>query len=557
MCNSGIIVYFCNHITLNRFGMNCVGFLVSLILFSLPTVDDESIENVLTRVDKAIEQRESYGVAKQQRIDELKSQLSGSDQFGTFNRIFNQYKYYQYDSAYVYARKLEKLAESSGKRIDAAIAQSALLFCYKSVGFFNEATDIIDHFRPEGLPDRLLSDFYLLCAQTYQNLSSYVSGTAELSTEYDQRKMYYYDLALKHAADYSFEYSSIALDIALVQHYSDRLAIDERKSLIAQYDLDEHEQAVQYSILSAAYNSLGRNDEAIYYRALSALNDIQSSTHETTSAKVLAEYMYQRDDIARAYKYIHQALFDAEFYNSRLRMVEINTILPVIENSRYNWINRQRVLYLIFGSTVLALLVLTFILLGRLRKRNLELSDVHRKLLAGAEELSQTNLSLLELNAKLKETNEIKDRYIIQSLYGNSSFVNEVEKLSKAVIRKIGAKQYDDARALLYNLNIKEERERIYASFDTAFLKLFPNFLEAFNALFPSSDWVELDSSGVLPMEVRIFALMRLGIDNPSQVADYLNLSVNTVYVYKANVKAKTILPKEQFDAAVMGIPKP
>ena len=530
MCNSGIIVYFCNHITLNRFDMNCVGFLVSLVLFSLPTVDNESIEDVLTRVDKAIEQRDSYGVAKQQRIDELKGQLSGSNQFGTYNRIFNQYKYYQYDSAYVYARKLEKLAESSGKRIDAAIAQSALLFCYKSVGFFNEATDIIDHFRPEGLPDRLLSDFYLLCAQTYQNLSSYVSGTAELSTEYDQRKMYYYDLALKHAADYSFEYSSIALDIALVQHYSDRLAIDERKSLIAQYDLDEHEQAVQYSILSAAYNSLGRNDEAIYYRALSALNDIQSSTHETTSAKVLAEYMYQRDDIARAYKYIHQALFDAEFYNSRLRMVEINTILPVIENSRYNWINRQRVLYLIFGSTVLALLVLTFILLGRLRKRNLELSDVHRKLLAGAEELSQTNLSLLELNAKLKETNEIKDRYIIQSLYGNSS-LSTTWKTARRLFARLG--QTVRRRAPNCSTISISRRARAYLRIVRyRFFETVPNFLEAFNA-FSQAAMGELDSSACCQWRCDICS-DAIGYRQPRKGGRLPNLSATPSYVYKA-----------------------
>ena len=541
--------------------MTLITLMIAIFLFNGMPVSGNGAKDMLKELDRTIVNRNRYIKEKEARMAGIKAELVDSgdktEEFNMYDQLFDEYKYYQYDSAYVYARKLEKIAEMTSVKSDMAIAESALLFCFKSVGFFNEATDIIRDFNTDGVPDDLLVDYYILCAETYQNLSSYVSGAEDLASEYDKKKSYYYNLALEHSSDHSYEHSWMALEIKLIDDYSYKLAIEGRKSLIAQFNLDEHEQAVQYSILASAYSSVKRNDEAIYYRALSAICDIKACTHETTSAKVLASEMYDRKDIAHAYSYIQQALYDATFYNSRLRMVEINTILPIIQNSRYNWMNGQRVFSFLFGGFVMTLLILTFILFIKLRRRNRELSEVHTKLVANSEILRKTNMSLSEVYGKLKETSEIKDQYIIQSLYGNTFFVNEVEKQSTFAIRKIVVRQYDDAVALLHNMGIKEERERLYASFDTAFLKLFPNFIKEFNALFPEDAWIQLDERGALPMDVRIFALLRLGIGNTAQVADYLNLSVNTVYVYKTKLKSRALGPKENFEAAIMAIPKP
>ncbi|MDD2642511.1 MAG: DUF6377 domain-containing protein, partial [Bacteroidales bacterium] len=339
-----------------------------------------------------------------------------------------------------------------------------------------------------------------------------------------------------------FNYHWISLEIALIQEYSDELAIDGRKNLINLFNLDDHQLAVHFSILASACESKNLDKEATYYRAISAIYDIKSCVHETTSAKVLAEYMYAQKDIIHAYSYIQLALSDAQFYNSRLRMVEINSIFPAIEQSRYSNVNSQRLIFMVGGAVVLILFVLTLILFVNLN--------------AKSKEIRKSNELLARVNSLLKETSAIKDQYIMQSLHGNTSFVNNVEKESLAAIRKITTRQFEDAKAILYNIDIKEERERIYAAFDTAFLALFPNFIEAFNTLMNEDARISLDKSGALPMEVRIFALMRLGIDDPAQVADYLHLSVNTIYVYKNKIKSKASVSKEQFDALVMAISK-
>ena len=523
---------------------------------------NEMIEPALKELDETIDNRQRFESEKQDRIARLKKDLSETrdvhKRTELYSSLFDQYKNYQYDSAFVYAKLLEKSALQEGGKVEyRAKAQVALLHCFKSVGFFNEAVDVIRAFDPKDVPAPICAEFYSLGAATWQNLSSFVSGTEALASKYDEEKLACYDKVLEYAAPDSYLYGYANLDKMLIENYSDSLAISARDAFIVTNDWDDHQKAVQYSILSEAYNKVQRYDEAVYYRALSAILDIRSCTHETTSAKVLAGHMYARGDIDRAFKYIQQAQYDAEFYNTRLRKAEINTILPVIENGRYNWLNNQRLLLFVILFVIAGLLALTVVLLLVLRSRNKVLAQTHADLAEKTNLLELSNLSLTEAIAKLREANEIKDQYIIQSLYGNTVFVNEVNDAVNEAVRDITLKRPDEARSTLYHIGIKKERARIAASFDTAFLKLFPNWLDEFNSLFPKESEIRLAEDGTMPMDVRIFALMRLGIDNATEVAEYLNLSVDTVYVYKARLKAKALVGKDEFDSRIMAIPKP
>ena len=555
--------------------MTLRNFILSLIIpVCLSCAKDQNnyqLKTVLRELDETIDNRQRFENETQLKISRLKEELARTDssgcRFDLYSALFEQYKNYQYDSAFVYAKLMEKSAfreNSCGEAgkcgsgsIYKAKAQIALLYCFKSVGFFNEACDVIRTFDSENVPASLCAEFYFLCAETYQNMSSYVKGTEVLSSKYDRERLAYYDRVLQYADAGSYYYGYAKLDKALLEHYSDSLAIDGRESFILMNDWDEHQKAVQYSILSEAYNTVGKFDEAVYYRALSAIMDIRSCTHETTSARVLAGHMYERNDIKRAYEYIQQAQYDAEFFNSRLRKTEINTILPVIESGRYNWMNNQRVLLYIILFSIIVLFVLTILLLLILRARNKDLKQIHSALEEKTELLEQSNKSLTDVISKLREANEIKDQYIIQSLYGNTDFVNEVNEAVNEAARDITLKRADEARTKLYHIGIKNERARIAATFDTAFLKLFPNWLDEFNSLFPDNMKVRLSEDGTMPMDVRIFALMRLGFGNPAEVAKYLNLSIDTVYVYKSRIKARAIVDNDEFDKRIMAIPKP
>ena len=246
-------------------------------------IGKDETEDVLDELDKTIDRREQFNKAKERRIAVLKAGLAGMEdpvrKFHIYNQLFEEYKIYQYDSAYFYARRLESLAKSLGGGRDndfSAVASSALLCCFKSVGFFNEAVEIINGFNPSGVSDGVLASFYILCASTWQNLSSYVEGLPDLQEKYDSLKLEYYDLAIAYSEKDSFEYAWISLERELAGNYSDELAVFGRRNLLARFNISEHAQAEQYSILASALSAIGKQNESLYYRAISAICDIRS-----------------------------------------------------------------------------------------------------------------------------------------------------------------------------------------------------------------------------------------------------------------------------------------
>lgn len=528
-----------------------------------------NIDSILKVLDLEIEQRDTYASQKEQKLRFLKETLAQTkdmrQQFTICENLFNEYKHYQYDSAYVYALRTLETAEKIKDNSSVAWGKCHLLYCYISVGFFEEAEEVMSGFSIEGLTPEELHEYYSTCVYFYQNLIAFAMGTGKLMQKYQEEKQKYYGLTLKNGALLTDDgYRTQAEDMLHINEVSIEENIEQRIQLLSKYDLSLHEQAVQYCILSENSDALDKREEAIYYAALSAIADIRSNTRETLATKLLASYMYDRKDMDRALRYIRVAQKDANFYNTNLRKIEINTLLPIIENERYNAANRQRIIILsITVLTILSVVLLTIVVIST-RKRNRNLQEARKKIATAYEEIEQqtqqlneANNTLSTVNHKLQEANEIKDQYIVQSLYSNSDFVNLVEEKCKLFERKLKAKQYTDLPSMLTSMGIKQERERMASTFDQAFLKLFPNFLDEYNRLFPIERHIKLGSNGVLPTEVRIFALMRLGIEDNNLIASYLNLSLNTIYVYKSKVKAKAIVPQDDFDRYIMQIPKP
>ena len=180
-----------------------------------------AIDPALKELDETIATRQRFESEKQLRISRLKEGLSKAEnslvKAEYYSALFDQYKNYQYDSAFVYAKLLESFA--SGPNATPAYrakAQIALLHCFKSVGFFNEAVDVIREFDPESVPAPLCAEFYFLCAETWQNLSSYVSGTEVLSSRYDELRLSCYEKVLGYADKDSYLYGYANLEINLI-----------------------------------------------------------------------------------------------------------------------------------------------------------------------------------------------------------------------------------------------------------------------------------------------------------------------------------------------------
>jgi hypothetical protein len=177
-----------------------------------------------------------------------------------------------------------------------------------------------------------------------------------------------------------------------------------------------------------------------------------------------------------------------------------------------------------------------------------------KKLKAAEQRITDANDSLQKINHNLREANAIKDEYIGYYFNINSEYINKIEEFKKAIDHKLVNRKFDDIKYIVNNVDLKKEREALYFSFDKVFLKLFPDFVTTFNSYFDEKDRIVLKDNQLLNTELRIFALIRLGISDTEKIAKILNYSVNTIYAYKTRVKSKSRIPNEEFEHRIMEI---
>lgn len=172
---------------------------------------------------------------------------------------------------------------------------------------------------------------------------------------------------------------------------------------------------------------------------------------------------------------------------------------------------------------------------------------------AARKALADYNVILQDINRNLKETDAIKQDYISYFIKSTSQLFNKVDQFQASTIQKIKTKQPDEVLNVIKKYSIKEDRIDLYHQFDKIFLKLFPTFIEDFNNLFYENERKISKKTGILNTELRIFALYRLGIQDSQQIAEFMDLSLATIYSYKARTKSRSKC-KESFEDELMKI---
>lgn len=528
---------------------------------------DVRLDSTLKVLIDEINASSTYSLTKEQRLNSLRKAYfennSAASSFRLAKELFDEYIYYQSDSAYSYASRMREHAQKLNEEPKLALANFALMKCFSSNGYFKEAADMNRLIDVSQLPHEVLTDYLRSSATFYQNLESYVGGAdTQLGSIYRNKRLEAARQLASVADTNSYLWQQNNID--LMENPSPKEQITERLKLLQCFRLDDHEQAIQHSLLGHAYLADGNRNAAKFHLAQSAIHDLRGNIHETTAAKMLAELMYEDNDLHRAHLLVHRAFDDASFYNSHLRRDQLSRTMQLIDSARFNWRSNQlwMLVAVVIGFLFLSGAIL--VLFIKVRHRNRLIEAVNKEIQEKSDSLARTQLEVETINqelqntiSQLKEVSEIKDRYITQSLYVNTVFVNQVEERCKNAMKQLKEKKYDELKFLPFQMGIKEERQRIFRSFDNAFLQLFPNFIEEFNCLFKEEDWIELNENQELPMDIRIFALLRLGISDPTEVAKYLNLSPKTVYVYKTKLKSKSLVENNDFEARIMAIPKP
>jgi hypothetical protein len=525
-----------------------VTLLLSQAIQSAAQVENDSLIQLLK---KEIDQRDIYVQQKLKRIEDLRSklvnvsQLRLPQQFDLYNELYHEYKTFIYDSAFKYAQKLITTSYRLKDKSKTDYARVKLGFILVSSGMFKETFDSLDVVGVQNLPDSSRVDYYRLLSRVYSDLNIY-NKDRFYRRFYDSLNRSYLDSALKWCkpGSYTYYYFSAVRDLQYRNYQGTVITVHE---LVATHNLTNPQQAVNYYDLGNAYKALGDYENAVKYTVLSSLCDIRAATKETAAMHTLAKLLYEKGDIENAYVFIKQALDDAEFYGARQRKVEISSILPVIAAARLNSVEGQRKIWLIYSSglTVLILLIVVFstIIFKQLKK-----------LKAAEAVITMANANLQRINHKLVEADKIKEEYIGYYFSNNSEYIDKLESLKKTIDQKLQTKKIEDIRYAVNAINPHHEREELYFNFDKIFLKLFPDFVVLFNSYFNSEDRITLKENQLLNTELRIFALIRLGIHDAEKIARILGYSVNTIYAYKNRVKSKSSVPNELFEQKIMEI---
>lgn len=515
-------------------------------------------DSIISVLDAELEKRMDYHVEKEKNINELKQSLinvdNANERFFIYNKIFEEYKSYQSDSAYTYARITQKLSRElkDGELIE--MANYNLMFCLMSAGLFKEAIDVLERMNTSCMSVKQKQKFYAQTARFYSEMGL-ENYRPPYYDEYLGHCSIYSDSALMILPVDSYEYNNV---LALKTCHTQGVSLDDKiamfEKIINPYDTHLHQLAINASILGALYNERQDTDVAIYYLALSAISDTRLAVTETASKTTLAILFYKLGDVERASRYIQASLDDANFYNSRHRKVYLNAILPIIDKVNVEVVSAQnnKLLFLLVFSCVCAVLFLVSALFNY--KTNKKLKSREKIIQEQLDQLYKFTQELNFTHEQLKESNIIKDQYIIQSLYNKSDYYNKIESILKKIDNKLITRQYDTIGKLREEFDLKKERENMFQSFDKTFFLLFPTFVQEFNKLFPKDKQIVLEEANTLTLELRIFALLRLGITDAEKIGNFLNLSVNTIYAYKARIRNKALVPKEEFEYYVMRI---
>lgn len=529
-----------------------------LLLIPYHVYSQDSQAQQLAQLNSAISNVPVYDAQRQHKIDSLKKTLvqvapaDFSKQFDVYTLLYEEYRLFQYDSSYHYARKLGETAlllKDTGRIMYARIK---LAFSLLSSGMYKEAYDSLSRIHTQWLPDSSKAEYYALLGRYYYDLGDFDNDQYHTPI-YNVQGSRYMDsaLALLPANTYQASYYR---GLKELKAGNKERASEMLTQLLNDPGLTQHQVAVTTSTLSDLYIRNGETDKAIQLLATAVIADIQSSTKETSAAFNLASLLYKKGDVKNASLCINQAVADAVFYGARQRKVQVSTILPFIEAQKLSMVESQKRKLMFYAATVTLLLLLIIGLAVIVWQQVKKLKAAQKIITRAHVNELEINRQLAETNARLEDANKIKEKYIGYFFNFNAEFYDKIEKLKRSLEQKVADRKLEDVKTLIAKINLRKEKEELINNFDHAFLKLFPNFVTVFNSMFREEDQLLLKDGELLNTDLRIFALIRMGIHDSEKIAHILQYSVNTITTYKTKIKNKSIVPNEEFEKRVMEI---
>lgn len=542
--------------------MKNIIILTFTFLLSLPVFSTSNLEQLLRELDRTIENKDMFVVSKENLITSIKDlikQTKSDDQlYNLYSSLYNEYVKYNLDSAmlcanykYSLACRLENQSMIDQSKLD-------LANIYIISGMYVETLELINGINKKTLEIDYLPRYYHIYRTVYGAMLPNCASP-EIRENY---------LRLVDSYRDSLRYTLGANDISYLFVLTDEMnekgnhqkALDLLLKKYKEKNTSVHEKAMLAYSLSTAYLGVNNREEAKQFMAMSAINDLQTPVKEYKALQELAFLLYQEGEIERAYSYINCSINDALESNARMNMPVITKLLPIISQAydlKMKARDRQQSVMLLFISILVVALIIAVFFVNRQKKHLIiaraEQSKANLALSKLNDELVRTNAELLEINQKLLESNSIKEAYVGRYMDLCSAYIDSVEKY-RANLNKIARTEgpTEVMKAIKSSTFVEDELREFYANFDATFLHLFPEFVAQFNSLLVESEKLTPKQGRLLNTELRIFALIRLGITDSVKISVFLRHSVSTIYNYRVKMRNAALNNRDDFENQVM-----
>lgn len=541
----------------------------------------ENVSSLLKILDSEILNKDEYDKLKRESIERRMSELDKADyaeqRYWIARDLYNEYSSYDSDSALHYATMSYNLAKELGKKPWMDEMNINLSYLYSATGLFEEAKSCLEEVDPSTLSGNMFINYYekLLFFHTHKDQFVEITTVENPYTESAENLLKSLSNTLPMTDP---EFSWLMGWRSLGSKELSEEAIPVMLEVLKGRKYDSRQDAMDSWMMSRLYEKVGDENNKIKYLILSAISDVRTSNKEIASLEELANLMYLSGNLDRANSYVNLSIECANDYKSRVREANLSRIQQSITLA-YQEKNKEQARKV--NLTLIALIVVLVFLIGtiiyiamqnrKLHDSRKALDNANSQLNENLKELQSAHAALTEANNRLSGlyssakqdtielsiTNNAMERYIADIFSMCSDYINKIDDFRKKINRMIIAGRLDEVRDITKSTELStSEIKELYAIFDEIFLKIYPDFVADFNTLLRPEEQIHLRKGELLNTELRIYALVRLGISDSVKIAKFLHCSVQTVYNTRQRVRNKAIIPKERFAETVKSLGK-
>lgn len=540
--------------------------LCTICMCRLHAADKQPGDSLLLKLDQAIKERPIYMEQKELKLVELKRllhrQIPDEERFAILGTLLDEYRSFNTDSALHMAEEREQIAIRLGNReyIDNARMNKADVL--GMTGMYKEVMDLMRNIHIDRLPVDIHPYYYHIYRTVYGLMADY-AVTAYEKKLYTELTDKYRDSLLLVNKDNLLIHTLIQSDQYNVRNEYDKAIRLLTDYLALQKDY-EHDVAICAYTLSESYRLKGDKEKEKEYLIVSAMADMKTAVREYISLRKLAVLLYQEGDIERAYSYVKICMEDAAACNARLRKLEILEIFPIINDAYQQKTEKQQeqMKWALVSISLLSLFLLLAIFyvykqMKKVAAARREVIDANKRLKELNDELHLSNAQLKEANHSIAENSYLKEEYIGRYMDQCSVYLEKMDNYRRSLGKIAATGNVEELyKTIKSSKFIEGELKEFYTNFDNTFLQLFPTFVEDFNALLADDEQISLKAGERMNTELRIFALIRLGITDSVKIAQFLRYSVTTIYNYRTKVRNKAAGDRDLLEQEVMTIGK-